>query len=57
MRARLLASGVELPVASGWVTANYPDYLFFYYGPEQFLTYPLPDPVDTVLELTVRDDI
>ena len=57
VRARLLASGAELPVAAGWVTANYPDYLFFHYGLEQFFTYPLPDPVDTVLELTVRDDI
>lgn len=54
-KARLLASGAELPSASGWVTANYPDYLFFHYGLEQFFTYPLPDPIDTVLELTVKE--
>lgn len=54
-KARILATGAELPTASGWVTANYPDYLFFHYGPDQFFTYPLPDPIDTVLELTLKE--
>ena len=54
-KARILATGAELPSASGWVTANYPDYLFFHYGPDQFFTYPLPDENDTVFELTLKD--
>jgi alpha-L-fucosidase len=53
-KIRLLATGAEIPIAEGWVTKNYPDYVFVHYGPEQFFTYPLPDPVDTVIEVTVK---
>lgn len=48
---RLLATGAEVPIAKGWIYDNYPDIVFADLGPDPVL----PDPVDTVLEVTLRD--
>ena len=48
---RLLATGAEVPMAKGWIYDNYPDIVFADLGPDPVL----PDPVDTVLEVTLRD--
>ena len=48
---RMLADGRELPVPSEWYTGNYPDIAFADLGSDPVL----PDPVDTVLEISVCD--
>ena len=47
---RLLATGAEVPIAKGWIYDNYPDIVFADLGPDPVL----PDPVDTVLEVTLK---
>ena len=47
---RLLATGAEIPIAKGWVYDNYPDVVFADLGPDPVL----PDPVDTVIEVTLK---
>ena len=49
LRMRMLADGRELPVPSEWYTGNYPDIAFADLGSDPVL----PDPVDTVLEISV----
>ena len=49
---RLLATGAEVPIAKGWIYDNYPDVIFADLGPDPVL----PDPVDTVLEVTLREE-
>lgn len=48
---RYLASGAEVPVSTSWVHSDYPDILFANLGPDPVL----PDPVDTVLEVILKD--
>lgn len=48
---RWLATGAEIPLASGWIYDNYPDVVFADLGPDPVL----PDPVDTVLEVTLKE--
>ncbi len=50
-RIRLLSTGAEVPIAQGWIYNNYPDIVFADLGPDPVL----PDPVDTVLEVTLKD--
>ena len=57
VNARLLASGAELPTTTIWTTHNYPDYTFLYYGPNELFTYPLPDPINTVIAITTKGDL
>jgi len=47
---RWLATGAEAPLAAGWIYDNYPDIVFADLGPDPVL----PDPVDTVLEVTLK---
>ncbi len=47
---RMLSTGAEVPIAKGWVYDNYPDVVFADLGPDPVL----PDPVDTVLEVTLN---
>lgn len=47
---RWLATGAEAPIAKGWIYDNYPDIVFADLGPDPVL----PDPVDTVLEITLK---
>ncbi len=50
-RIRMTATGAEVPVAAGWIYDNYPDIVFADLGPDPIL----PDPVDTVLEVTLKE--
>jgi alpha-L-fucosidase len=54
-RARLLSTGVELHVADNWTVSNYPDTVFIPLGPVSHFTYALPDPIDTVIALELKD--
>lgn len=46
----LLATGSEVPISTSWVHSDYPDIVFANLGPDPVL----PDPVDTVLEITLK---
>lgn len=48
---RYLATGAEAPISTSWVHSDYPDIVFANLGPNPIL----PDPVDTVLEVTLKD--
>lgn len=50
-KIRLLSTGAEVPIAKGWIYDNYPDIVFADLGPDPVL----PDPVDTVLEVTLKE--
>ena len=50
-KVRLLADGAELPIAETWATSNYPDSTFIGFGNDMLATYPLPDNIDTVIEI------
>ena len=54
-KIRLLSCGCELRSVSAFTTANYPDLLFVALGADPTFTYPLPDPVDTVIEFTLGE--
>ena len=49
-KVRLLATGAEVPISDNWMTANYPDTVFVTLGENPVL----PDPIDTVLEVTLK---
>ena len=48
---RLLATGGEVPLSNSWMSSNYPEIVFADLG----LDPVLPDPVDTVLEVTLKE--
>lgn len=48
---RLLATGGEVPLSNSWMSSNYPEIVFAELGPDPVL----PDPVDTVLEITLKE--
>lgn len=50
-RIRWLATGAEIPIAKNWICDNYPDVVFADLGEDPVL----PDPVDTVLEVTLKE--
>lgn len=50
----LLSDGSQVPLVDAWSVADHPDQAFVAFGPQPEWTYPLPDPVDTVLEVTLR---
>lgn len=54
-RIRVLRDGSELAVADSWITEAYPDTAFVSFGEVPHFSYPLPDPTDTVLELTLDE--
>ncbi len=49
---RMLATGREIPLSSSWVHSDYPHIVFVDLGPDPVL----PDPVDTVLEVTLKEE-
>lgn len=49
-RVRYLATGAEVPLSTSWTSSNYPDIVFADLGEDPVL----PDPVDTVLEVTLK---
>lgn len=48
---RWLATGAEVPLSTSWVHHDYPDIVFADLGPDPVL----PDPVDAVLEVVLKD--
>ena len=48
---RYLATGAEVPISTSWVHTDYPDIVFADLCPNPIL----PDGVDTVLEVTLKD--
>ena len=49
---RLLADGAEVPISTSWVHSGYPDIFFADLGEDPVL----PDPVDTVLEIDLKEE-
>ncbi len=52
---RLVADGSELRIAAGWISEGNPGLTLVPFGPDGAHTYPLPDPVDTVVKITLRN--
>ncbi len=48
---RMLATGRDIPLSTSWVHSDYPQIVFADLGPDPVL----PDPVDTVLEVTLKE--
>ncbi|NLY73255.1 MAG: alpha-L-fucosidase [Tissierellia bacterium] len=55
-KARLLADGSEIKLIRPWNTMDYNDHAFINFGSPEHLTYPLPNDIDTVVELTLDND-
>ncbi|MDR2534601.1 MAG: alpha-L-fucosidase [Treponema sp.] len=52
-KLRLLAEGSEIKIADYWNLAEYKQHAFFFLNSHSFDNYPLPDPIDTVVEITL----
>lgn len=50
-KARLLSDGSEIKFCDGWNTKEFEKDLFINFGPIDTATYPIPNPIDTVVEL------
>lgn len=50
-KARLLSDGSEIKFCNGWNTKEFEKDLFINFGPIDTATYPIPNPIDTVVEL------
>ncbi|MFD3257647.1 alpha-L-fucosidase [Paenibacillus lentus] len=55
-KARLLADGSEVLIGRPWNTALYPDDAFLSLSRPEHHTFPLPDEIDTVIELTLAEE-
>ncbi len=53
-KARLLSDGSEVFTGEHWNAAEYREHLFFYLNRHTRDSYPLPDPMDTVVEITLN---
>jgi alpha-L-fucosidase len=49
---RLLSDGSEIKPIANWATSTWPDMTFVNFGAQELATVPLPDPRDTVIEIT-----
>jgi len=55
-KMRLLSDGSEIKSgAKHWNLTEYPEDEFFFLNPESFDNYPLPDPADTVVEISLKN--
>lgn len=54
-KVRLLADKSEIELTDYWNLAEYRQHAFFFLNPRTFDNYPLPDPKDTVVEITLKD--
>ena len=52
---RCLADGSEVPLRDSWIVQSYAHIPFVSFGELLHFSYPLPDPIDTVLEITLKD--
>lgn len=50
---RLLSDQSEIKLGDYWNLTEYPQHAYFYLNPKTYDNYPLPDPIDTVVELTL----
>ena len=50
---RWLATGAEIKISTSWVHSDYPEIVFADLGPNPVL----PDPVDTVIEVVLKEEI
>ncbi|MDR2069412.1 MAG: alpha-L-fucosidase, partial [Spirochaetaceae bacterium] len=55
-KLRLLADGSEILPADYWNLAEYREHAFFFLNLQSNDNYPLPDPADTVVEITLRQE-
>ncbi len=55
-RVRLLADGSELEPIESWSTSFWSDRLFINFAPDPLTTCPLPDDMDTVVEIVLSTD-
>jgi alpha-L-fucosidase len=53
-KMRLLSDGSEIIPAQYWNLSEYPKDCFFFLNPQSHDNYPLPDPVNTVVEITLK---
>ena len=53
-KLRLLADSSEIKLVNHWNLQQYPEHAFFFLNPGTADNYPLPDPVDTVVEITMK---
>jgi alpha-L-fucosidase len=53
-KMRLLSDGSEIKPARYWNLSEYPNDAFFFLNPSSGDNYPLPDPIDTVVEITLK---
>ncbi|MDR0600012.1 MAG: alpha-L-fucosidase, partial [Treponema sp.] len=53
-KMRLLSDRGEVLPADYWNLAEYPQHAFFFLDPQTSSSYPLPDPADTVVEITLK---
>lgn len=53
-KVRLLSDDSEIKPADAWNTKEYSQHLFINFGSPEHLTFPLPDDVDTVVELELN---
>ena len=54
-KLRLLADKSEIKTSLHWNLTEYPKDAFFFLNPASHDNYPLPDPVNTVVEITVKE--
>ena len=54
-KMRLLSDGSEIKSGQYWNLSEYPKDAFFFLNPGSYDNYPLPDPVDTVVEITLKE--
>lgn len=50
-------NGAQIQLQTSWATGNYPEYLYIPIGPDAFGSYPLPDPIDTVIRMTKKKEL
>lgn len=55
-KARMLADGSEVLIGRPWNTALYPNDAFLSLSRPEHYTFPLPDEIDTVIELTLVEE-
>ena len=55
VKMRRLADGSEIKSADYWNLTEYPTDAFFFLNADSFDNYPLPDPADTVVEITLKN--
>jgi len=54
-KIRLLSDRSELQPVNHWNLAQFPEHAFFFLNPGSGDNYPLPDSVDTVVEITLKE--